>query len=174
MQRLGYVALALGLLGLDQVSKIWAAGRLEDAAPIDVVPGLFRLVLVRNRGALFGMFQELQAPLRVLVFLALPCAVIAILAWLASRTPPGEKGSQGAFALLLGGALGNLVDRVRLGHVIDFLDFYIQTPGGGSHHWPAFNLADACICAGIALLALDSWRGRHDTHKERDHAPDSV
>lgn len=171
--RLLYALLAAAVAAADQASKAWAQGRLDGSPPLEVVPGMFRLVLVRNRGALFGMFQELPDPLRVALFLALPAAVIAVLGWLSWRTPPAERRAQGAFALLLGGALGNLADRLRLGHVVDFLDLYVEGPGG-SHHWPAFNVADAGICAGIALLALDSWRHRRPPAGGEEHAPGPV
>lgn len=171
--RLRYALAAAGVMAIDQASKIWAAGCLAEGAPVVVLPGLFRLVLVRNRGALFGMFQDLHPHLRALLFLALPAVVIAVLGWLSWRTPAGEQRAQWAFTLLLGGAFGNLADRLRLGYVVDFLDFYVVGPGGDAHHWPAFNVADACICVGIALLALDSWRRRRARHGEEERAPDS-
>jgi len=174
VQRLPYSVLALSLLALDQASKAWAASRLDDGAPLPIVPGVFRLALVRNRGALFGLFQELEAPLRTLLFLALPIMVVAVLGWLSWNTPAAAGRSQAAFALLLGGALGNLLDRLRLGHVVDFLDFYLRGPGGEFHHWPAFNVADACICVGIALLAFDTWRSRRAPAADSDHASYSV
>ena len=174
MQRLPYAALALSLVALDQASKAWAASRLGEGPPIQIIPGLFRLVLVRNRGALFGLFQELETPFRTLLFLALPLAVVAALGWLAWRTPATAGRSQTAFALLLGGAFGNLIDRIRFGHVVDFLDFYARGPTGDLHHWPAFNLADTCICTGIALLAIDTWRSRHAPSPGSSHASDSV
>ena len=172
--RLPYAAVALAIGAADQAAKAWAVRALPQEPPLEVIPGLFRLVLVRNRGALFGMFQGLGEPLRMLFFVALPAVVIAALCWLAWRTPPVERRAHVAYALLLGGALGNLIDRLRLGHVIDFLDFYVTGPSGGAYHWPAFNLADACICAGIALLALESWRPRPAAGQGEEHAPDSA
>jgi signal peptidase II len=170
--RLLHAALALAIAAADQAAKAWAARALSGEPPLEVIPGLFRLVLVRNTGALFGMFQGLAEPLRVLLFVALPAAVIAALCWLAWRTPAAERGAHAAYALLLGGALGNLIDRLRLGHVVDFLDFYVTGPRGVAHHWPAFNLADACICLGIALLALASWRPRPAAIQGEENAPD--
>lgn len=166
----------LGVLAVDQATKAWAAVRLTGNAPVELVPGLFRLVMVHNRGALFGMFQDLPDPVRSLLFLALPTGVIAVLGWLSWRTSPLERRAHAAFALLLGGALGNLADRLRLGHVIDFLDVYITGTTGNSYHWPAFNVADACICTGIGLLALDSLRsGRAaEISPEAHRAPDPV
>ncbi len=170
--RAPYALAALGVFAADQLCKAWAVGRLQQVEPIEVVPGWFRLVLVRNRGALFGMFQDLSPSLRPLLFLALPGLVIAALGWLAWRSPAAHRRARWAFTLLVGGALGNLSDRLRFGHVIDFLDFYIVGAGGRSHHWPAFNLADSCICVGIALLAFDSWSARHAQRGGEERAPD--
>jgi signal peptidase II len=172
--RLPYAALSLAIAATDQATKALAVRALAGEPPLEVIPGLFRFVLVRNSGALFGMFQGLGRPLRALLFVALPAVVIAALVWLAWRTPPVERRAHAAYALLLGGALGNLIDRLRLGHVVDFLDFYVIGPGGTPHHWPAFNLADACICLGIALLALESWRSRPASVQGGENAPDSA
>jgi signal peptidase II len=171
--RLPYLSAALAIAAADQATKTWAARSLALEPPREVIPGLFRLVLVRNRGALFGILHDLAEPVRTLLFLALPVVVIAALCWLAWRTPPVEVRSHAAYALLLGGAVGNLIDRLRLGHVVDFLDFYVTWPAGATYHWPAFNLADACICTGIALLALESWRARPTATQGDAHAPDS-
>ncbi|MEE9219089.1 MAG: signal peptidase II [Acidobacteriota bacterium] len=169
-----YLYLALGVTALDQASKSWISHLLEGTATLEIWPGFFRLVLVHNRGALFGMFQNLAPPARMLVFLALPITVIALLVWLALRTALSDRLAHWAFTLLLGGALGNLVDRIRLGYVVDFLDVYFIGPGGTAYHWPAFNLADACICTGIGLLALDSLRTRRISAPGAHHASRSI
>jgi len=174
MLRLLYAGVGVSVAVADQASKAWAVARLSHTPPQEILPGLFRLVLVRNRGALFGMFQGLQPELRQVVFTALPAVVIAVLGWFAWRAAARDHRAQWAFALLMGGALGNLADRVRLGHVVDFLDFYIAGPGGALHHWPAFNLADASICVGIGLLALDSLRSGRIPSREENRAPDPV
>jgi signal peptidase II len=172
LPRLPFAALAAAIGIADQATKALAVRALAEQPPLEVVPGLFRLVLVRNSGALFGIFQGLEAPWRVALFVLLPVAVVAALCGLALRTSPSERRALASYALLLGGALGNLIDRLRLGQVIDFLDFYIVDARGVAHHWPAFNLADACICLGIALLALESWRPRPAGASGGEHASD--
>ncbi len=134
---------ALAVFLLDIASKQAALYGLSPFQPLRVLPGFFNLSLVFNRGAAFGMF-----PGNAVLFMVLAaCAVAGILAY-AWRTKP--RGLQAAaLGCIAGGAAGNLLDRIRHGHVIDFLDFYWRT-----WHWPAFNVADAALCTGSGLLVL--------------------
>ena len=170
--RLLYGMVIVGVTVVDQITKTWAQHFLNRIEPFDIIPGFFRLVLVHNRGALFGFFQEIISPLRTVLFLLLPAVVIAVLVWLSWRTAAIDHRSQWAFALILGGAFGNLIDRMRLGHVIDFLDVYVRLDA--EHHWPAFNVADSCICIGIALLVVDTWKTRQSIPAGEEHVSNSV
>jgi signal peptidase II len=143
-----YFLIALGVVLLDHLSK-WAVGRaipLHESVPI--IPSFFRLTHVQNRGAAFGIFDDSPAhqwKLALLILFSLVAlAVVLTILWKNSHqlTLGGL-----ALSLVLGGALGNLWDRVVSGHVVDFLDFYI-----GSYHWPAFNVADSAIVVGAILL----------------------
>ncbi len=146
-----WLGLSALIIVLDQLSKLWLEARLPQYASEPLIPH-FNLVHLYNTGAAFSMFQE--AP--KLVFIGLAVVVsLAILFWL-NKHRQGETFTAVGLCLILGGAIGNVVDRVRLGHVTDFVDFYV-----GSWHFAAFNVADAAISVGAGLLILDmllEWR----------------
>lgn len=144
--------LALACVVLDQVTKAAVTATLPLHGGVNVVPGLFDLVHVRNRGAAFGFLNRPDIDWQFWLFLvatALACGLILSMA----RTARYSRALFVGFGLILGGAVGNLIDRVRLRAVIDFLDFYV-----GAWHWPAFNVADVAICIGALLAALALWR----------------
>jgi signal peptidase II len=148
-----FCAGALAVLVLDQATKAVATARLEPRGSIAIVPGLFDLTYVRNQGAVFGLFRDLGSPWRSVLLTLVPAAAIAFVLGMARRTDDADRIGRAALALVLGGAVGNLIDRLRFGSVVDFLDFHVR-----GHHWPAFNAADSAICVGIALLILDMSR----------------
>ncbi|MGH9750465.1 MAG: signal peptidase II [Candidatus Polarisedimenticolia bacterium] len=148
--RLLYVLTSAAVLGLDQATKLMVVSRLTLHSTLPVVPGFLHLTLVFNRGALFGLFHGMADPWRSTLFTVVPLGAIAIVLVFQYRTTLHDPLTQGGLALILGGAAGNLADRVRLGYVVDFLDVFI-----GEHHWPAFNVADSAICCGVGLLVLD-------------------
>lgn len=137
---------------LDQWSKlavVQAYGLFEGK---EVIPGFFNLIHVRNTGVAFSMFSGMDPRWSVpLLAGATLLAVAGVVFYLGLL--PARPATQAALGLVLGGAVGNLVDRVRLGYVIDFLDLY-----RGSFHWPAFNVADIAISAGVVLLAIETFR----------------
>jgi signal peptidase II len=126
------------------------------------VEGFFHLTHVADTGALFGLLAGLPPPLRGLVFITVPLLAIALILYFQFRSGEGDVLVQVGLSLILGGALGNLYDRISFGHVVDFLDFSLA-----GHHWPAFNIADSCICVGVCSLVLDLYR------RERRPAPSS-
>lgn len=143
--------LALLVLVLDQASKAWIMALFQ---PYEVAPILpvFNLTLVFNEGAAFSFLSNAGGWQRWF-FVGLTSLIsLGILLWLL-RLKASERLTGLALALILGGALGNLVDRLRLGRVTDFLDFHWQ-----SWHWPAFNLADSAITLGVMLMLLVSFR----------------
>jgi len=144
----GLLTLAVGVT--DQGSKAIVVRHLDPSLSIPVIPGLFNLTFVTNRGALFGLLHDLPDPYRAVLFTIVPTLAVALVVLFQYRTDVAERVTQGGLALILGGALGNLADRIRFGHVIDFLDVFI-----GTHHWPAFNVADSSICVGVGLLLFD-------------------
>jgi signal peptidase II len=152
--RAACVLLVLAVFLFDQLTKWLVARTLLIGETVHVVPGLFNLTHWRNRGVAFGLFADMQSPHAtsfVIGFSVVAMAVVGFLLWRGPATPVAAAG----LALILGGAFGNLVDRLRGGSVVDFLDFYI-----GSYHWPAFNIADGAIVLGAAALAFEILRRR--------------
>lgn len=143
------------VLLLDQATKALVVARFTAETAIPVIPGLFRLVLVENTGMAFGLLNDSPSPLVFGLLTLVSAALLGFVAYLLwTHQASSTLGGYG-LALILGGAAGNVVDRLARGKVIDFLDFYL-----GSHHWPAFNLADSGIVIGAALLLLDLFRTR--------------
>ncbi len=142
-----YVTAAGLVLGLDRWSKSVVQAALEPGVERVVVAGFFDLVHFQNTGVAFGLFSGGQSMGRVVVLSGLAVAASVVVVVYSMRSPAADRLLQYALALILGGALGNLYDRVRLGHVVDFLYFH-----AGAYYWPAFNAADASISIGAALL----------------------
>ena len=154
--RLRWLVLSAGVLLFDQFTKSLIRARLPLHDSESIVPGLFSLTHVTNRGALFGLLHDLPDPWRALLFTVVPFAAILLILYFQGRTAVADRLAHGGLALILGGAAGNFLDRLRLGYVVDFLDVY-----AGTHHWPAFNVADSAICVGVGLLILDLLRPHH-------------
>lgn len=147
----GFLLLALLVLVLDQASKAWVMAVFQPYEVLPVLP-VFNLTLVFNEGAAFSFLSNAGGWQRWF-FVGLTSLIsLGLLVWLL-RLKASERLTGLALALILGGALGNLVDRLRLGKVTDFLDFHWQ-----GWHWPAFNLADSAITLGVMLMLLVSFR----------------
>lgn len=132
--------IALTVAGFDQVLKAAVVRALAPETSLTIIPGVLSLTHVRNTGIAFGLFAGLPAAITVAAALTL----VAMLFYNEARSAPGRAARLGV-GLMLGGALGNLVDRIRLGFVVDYLDFHV---------WPVFNLADAAVVTGSLLLGL--------------------
>ncbi len=145
IKRLLLVSLPLYLL--DQATKWLVTHRIDE--PFTVIPGWFDLVSVSNTGAAFGMFTNSNRG-----FLALSILALIVLAVLYRQGAFDHALSRAGFFLLIPGVLGNLTDRLVRGHVVDFLSFDLHVPG--AHPWPAFNVADGCICVAAASFILVS------------------
>ncbi len=148
-----YLGLSLLLFGLDRLSKSIVVSRLPLYESVPIISDFFHLTHVANTGALFGLMAGLAAPMRALVFITIPVLAIVLILAFQFRTSEADFLAQSGLALILGGAMGNLYDRIAYGHVVDFLDFSLA-----GHHWPAFNLADSTICLGVFTLILDLFR----------------
>ncbi|MBZ5491908.1 MAG: signal peptidase II [Acidobacteriia bacterium] len=148
--------IALAVLLLDRITK-WAIAQtipLEDA--INIIPGLFRLTHLENTGAAFSLFADSPSPFRTALLIAFSVAALVVISFLLWRDRSVFHSGTLALSLILGGAVGNLWDRVSDGKVTDFLDFYI-----GVHHWPPFNVADSAIVVGALLLFMRMLRKDH-------------
>ena len=138
----------------DQATKAAVQATMIPHESIDVLP-FFALSYVRNTGAAFGVLAAAPAGFRLPLFFAVTVAAVAALVSFVRRTAPGERWLVVALGAILGGALGNLVCRVRYGEVTDFLDLH-----WGALHWPAFNVADSAITIGVAVVLLHGLRAR--------------
>lgn len=148
--------IALIVLGFDQITKDLVLKCLDYSQEKVLVEGFFKFVHWGNTGAAWSLFRGNNELLAIVALLAL---LILFLSrhHFDSRTMLGQIG----FGLIFGGIVGNLIDRLRVGHVIDFIYFYLQTPRGGEIGFPAFNVADSAICIGVGLIFLTTWRSEH-------------
>ena len=140
------------VVGLDQFTKILTVNNFALYESLEIVPGFFSLTYLTNKGAAFGFLASVDSSWRHYFFLILASValVLLLIAWFRLRKEHRFYGP--ALALIAGGAIGNVIDRVRLGAVVDFLDFYVA-----GHHWPAFNVADSAISVGVALFLLANY-----------------
>ncbi len=144
-----WVASIAGLvIVLDQLTKYLVVQRFKLHESMPVIPGFFDLTYVRNPGAAFGILANAQGHWRVVFFITVSLAALAVI--IALIRTSHDRLPIIAFALIGGGAVGNLIDRVRFGEVVDFIEWYYR-----SYHWPTFNIADSAITIGVALLAAD-------------------
>ena len=151
--RLGWIAGSIVVL--DQATKWIILERLALYHSIPVIPGFFNITHVQNPGGAFGFLAQQSPLIRSLVFLLMSFLAVCLIFWFYRNTPASHRFLSVGFALIFGGAIGNLIDRLRFGYVIDFLDFYV-----GTWHWPAFNVADSAITTGIAIFILHVVLGR--------------
>ncbi len=134
---------------LDQLTKILIESRLAVGDVISVVPGFFNIILTYNPGAAFGIMSGLPDSIRYVALAATTVIALGAVLYFFIKEYRHDIVAQMALAGVLGGAVGNIIDRVRLGMVVDFLDVYF-----GSYHWPAFNIADSAICLGVFVIVF--------------------
>lgn len=144
-----FLAIVAAVVIFDQLTKWWILDSFSLYESMEVIPGFFNLTYLMNKGAAFGFLAGQAGAWRHYLFLILGTValVVIVIAW--SRMRHAHKLYAISLPLIGGGALGNLIDRVRFGSVVDFLDVYI-----GKHHWPAFNVADSAICVGVTVFLL--------------------
>jgi signal peptidase II len=150
LKRVHYLLLAAAIIILDIWTKALVLARIDLHEAIPIIPNFFQLVHVRNTGAAFGIGANASSRIVPLLLNLGAIAVFCVVVVYALRSAVSDRLLQTGLHLILGGAIGNLLDRFRFGYVVDFLDVYV-----GLKHWPAFNVADSAICIGIALLFLD-------------------
>jgi signal peptidase II len=150
-------AIALLVVALDQFTKLLVVWWLPPSQEKVVIDGFFKFVHWANTGAAWSLFRGSNGVLAIV-------AIIALFVLIFSRHHFDSRTllSQVAFGFISGGILGNLIDRLRVQHVIDFLYFYVQQRGGGEIGFPAFNVADSAICTGVGLIFLITWRSERE------------
>jgi signal peptidase II len=151
--RLPYLFLVAATLVLDRWTKSLIQSRFDLNESATVIDGFFNITYVRNTGVAFGIFSSISSPAKSLLLSVFTAFAAIIVITYSVRSPVRNRILQIALALILGGALGNLYDRLAYKYVVDFLEFYV-----GTYHWPSFNIADSAISIGVALLALEIIR----------------
>jgi len=141
------LVVAGGVVLLDQISKAVVQNTLPLHQSVVVIPGFFDITHVHNPGGAFGLLAGASSTVRTILFLIVSLLAVGLILWFFFKTPSTHRWLAVGFALILGGAAGNLIDRIRFGSVIDFLDVYV-----GNLHWPAFNIADSAITIGIGIF----------------------
>lgn len=151
-----FIIMALVLIALDQVTKSLVNSYIVLHQSIPIIDGFFNLVHVRNPGAAFGFLARAPEYFRSVFFIAVTIGAVIMILYFLKKNEVRDNVLVLALSLIFGGALGNLIDRIRFGEVVDFLDVYVST-----HHWPAFNVADSAISIGAVLLLVSMIkRGR--------------
>jgi signal peptidase II len=154
-----HLLIALAVVFLDRITK-WAIVQtisLDDS--VNIIPGLFRLTHLENTGAAFSLFADSTSPFKTMLLIAFSLGALAVVSFLLWKDRNIFNSGTLALSLILGGAVGNLWDRMADGKVTDFLDFYV-----GIHHWPPFNVADSAIVVGALLLLMRMLR--KDQHSQ--------
>ncbi len=148
MQRskLPFLTISLIVVVLDQLSKRWILSNIELYSSIDVVKGFFRLFHIRNTGAVWGLLDQ-NNPKITLVLTLFSILAFFVMLWLFHKTDRVCRLDLIALALIMGGAVGNIIDRIRFGFVVDFIELYHR-----SYHFPTFNIADSSLTIGVSLL----------------------
>lgn len=143
-------AIAGAVVAFDQLTKIWVHTGLGLGESIELIPGFFRFTYIRNQGAAFGIFRSSAPLFRSIFFLSVPPIAMALIGFMIRSVPNTDRWQIFAMSLIFGGALGNYIDRLRFGYVIDFLDFHIKEVWS----YPAFNIADSGIVVGVIMLGF--------------------
>ena len=146
-RRLIYPIIILALLSVDQLTKALVARSILFQSSKSIIPGFFNLTHIRNRGVIFGFFSHSESRILFIFLTLVSLVALGLVIYYFFKTPSSQRFMKISLSVILAGALGNLIDRVFRGYVIDFLDFHIK-----NWHWPSFNVADACITIGAFLL----------------------
>ena len=132
---------------IDQITKILILKNLPLFHSVTIIPGFFNITHIHNPGGAFGFMAHQDSNFRNFLFILLASVAVGIIFYFYKNTNRTHPFLASGFALILGGAIGNLIDRIRFGTVVDFLDFYVH-----NHHWPAFNVADSAITIGVTIF----------------------
>jgi signal peptidase II len=150
-----FIGAALTVLLVDQFSKWLVVNHLDVHQIRTIIPGFFNLVLVKNRGMAFGIFSQTRSGFPYYFLLATTIGAVVVIVSFFCWTKRNRRWLTVGLSVILGGAVGNLIDRVRFGYVIDFLDFLLK-----AYHWPAFNVADSAVTVGTFWLFFNIMKGK--------------
>jgi signal peptidase II len=139
------------VVGLDQWTKSRVVAHFQLGETLSLISGIFNLTYIRNTGAAFGILAQANPVFRIPFFVIVPLVALVTIAYIFRKIPDRDVKLSTALSLVIGGAVGNLVDRIQLGYVVDFLDFHWNY----QYHFPAFNVADSAICVGVGILMID-------------------
>jgi signal peptidase II len=146
--KLKFALIVLFGVFLDQATKLLVLKYIPLFHSIEIIPGFFDLTYLRNPGGAFGFFADKSENLRAFVFIFMAFMALLLILWFYKTTDESLKVLRISYAMIFSGAVGNIIDRVRFGYVVDFLDVYIK-----DMHWPAFNVADSFITIGMCVIA---------------------
>ncbi len=141
---------------LDQATKFWVSSSMEAWTGHPVIPGFFNLVHVLNRGAAWGFLDSEHIAWQRPLFIVIALVALGFIGYMLKTTKPSDRWMITGLGLIAGGAIGNLIDRIRMGVVVDFLDFH-----AGGYHWPAFNVADCALTVGAGCILLSMFINRN-------------
>ena len=151
-----FIVPALTILLLDQISKWLVINHLDPHQILSIIPGFFNIVLVKNRGMAFGIFSQTRSGFYYYFLIATTIAATGVILFFFYWTKRNQKWLTVGLSFILGGAMGNLIDRVRFGYVIDFLDFFLK-----GYHWHTFNVADSAVTVGTFWLLINIMKGKN-------------
>ncbi|WP_316900696.1 signal peptidase II [Pseudodesulfovibrio indicus] len=151
-----------GTLVIDQITKLWVHNAMEVWTGKEVVPGFFNLVHVLNKGAAWGFLDDENIDWQRPLFIAISLAAVLFIAYMLKLSREGDNWMIAGLGMVGGGAVGNAIDRIWLGSVIDFLDFYY-----GGYHWPAFNVADSALTVGAGCIIISTLLNRKGARPPR-------
>ena len=140
-----FLSISFAIVALDQATKLMIHTQFNLGEKKIIIPGFFNITYIRNTGGVFGMFSQSNDVIRTLLFLILPVLAFVLIISIVNKLHISQKYQLLAFSSIFGGALGNYIDRIHFGYVVDFLDFHYK----GVAHWPAFNIGDMCIVIGV-------------------------
>lgn len=154
---------------LDQITKFWVTLHIPTHYSIPVIDGFFNITHIRNPGVAFGLFASVQHEYKVLFFILISLIAIVAILIIFHQSPNDKIGVRIGLILIFSGAVGNLIDRILHKEVIDFLDFFYN-----GTHWPAFNVADACITIGVSFMIYDLFFGYQEVAGDSDESNNSL
>ena len=161
--------LTVSIIILDQLTKTLVVKHFRLGETLSVIPDFFNFTYIRNTGAAFGIFAHANPAFRIPFFVIVPIIALAAIAYIFRKIPDTDLKLSSALSLVIGGAVGNLIDRIQLGYVVDFLDFHWNY----RYHFPAFNIADSAICIGVGILMLDLITQKASEQKEGEQKIDA-